>query len=71
MMSQSYDLKKITIPYEWQVMIYKNIHGDEVRTSRSKVIGGWIILNELAFNDNQNSQSMVFVPDPNHQWETQ
>ena len=36
-------------------------------TYRAKVIGGWI-LHSLTEAGGKNSQSMVFIPDPNHDW---
>ena len=38
------------------------------RTFRAKVIGGWIISNEM-YRDSNITSSMVFVPDSLHKWE--
>jgi len=43
------------------------------QTHRAKVIGGWIINQVSVLKDNRGhdqylSDSMVFVPDPNHEW---
>jgi len=53
--------------FEWE-----NIYSDgELFTMRAKVFGGWCILN-TKFEPNEIgnviSESMVFVPDPNHEW---
>ncbi|NTU49532.1 MAG: hypothetical protein HGA87_01315 [Desulfobulbaceae bacterium] len=46
-------------------------------TSRMKVIGGWIVLHKSRRDIEQTyagiiatsiSESMVFIPDPNHEW---
>lgn len=58
------------IPFEWED-IYKNFspNGEFIcGCDRTKVIGGWIVKSTLFLEDN-HSQSMVFVPDPNHNWE--
>lgn len=40
---------------------------------RAKVHGGWILRSFNYTTDNKDvysqSQSMVFIPDPNHEWE--
>jgi len=36
-------------------------------TNRAKVIGGWIIHIGTVANS-FHSQSLVFIPDPNHEW---
>ncbi len=60
--------------FEWERIhnIYIPTTGGS-NTYRVKVIGGWVIncdnytdvINEMPRNI---SQSMVFVPDPNHEW---
>jgi hypothetical protein len=41
-------------------------------TWRAKVIGGWLVNHILNVVPGQNpTESMVFVPDKNHLWETQ
>ena len=38
-------------------------------TYRAKVIGGWLVRNfDVTYNAKSTSESMVFVPDPNHDW---
>jgi hypothetical protein len=54
------------IEFKWE-----KIHIDEhSHSSRAKVIGGWIIhtLTESPIN-NIISESMIFIPDQNHEWE--
>jgi hypothetical protein len=62
--------------FDWQ-RIFKN-HNSGVggtSTARAKVPGGWLINNvtytEVICNGNERniSESMCFVPDPNHEWE--
>lgn len=43
-------------------------------TGRLKVYGGWIVHNHNTYFDSNeyvitSSESMVFVPDPKHEWE--
>lgn len=42
----------------------------EQNTKRMKVFGGWIVLHSdwLVTERYQICESMVFVPDPNHEW---
>ncbi len=51
------------IPFKWEAI--------EETTARAKVIGGWILRSRDV--DECNSAytvlSMVFVPDPKHEWE--
>lgn len=49
------------IPFEWE-NIDDNQYGE---TERAKVFGGWIIYRSV----NQLIISMVFIPDPKHEWE--
>lgn len=56
--------------FEWE-----NIHRREFNdvlnaTTRAKVFGGWV-LHHLLCDENESSQSesMVFIPDPNHEWQ--
>lgn len=46
----------MVIPFEWE-----NLSNGRAR--RAKVIGGWIV-NTWA----DQSEALVFVPDPNHEW---
>lgn len=52
--------------FEWE-MIFKS---DWAKTKRLKVPGGWIILHE-AWDSNCQSESMVFVPEPEHRWQVE
>lgn len=58
--------------FEW-LRIHKIGTADEQNiTLRAKVIGGWIVksvyVKKLKFKE-KRSESLVFVPDPNHEWE--
>lgn len=54
---------------EWENMPNS---GDNNITKRLRVPGGWIMFNQSFsvgyFDDKRNSESMVFVPDPNGEW---
>jgi hypothetical protein len=54
----------LKIPFEWETL--------DKATFRAKVIGGWVILSfyeQVGTNERIQSESMVFIPDPDHQWE--
>jgi hypothetical protein len=59
------------IKFNWQVISGESLDS----TSRAMVIGGWLVsysrtLMFLGENENGSvSETMVFVPDPNHEWE--
>ena len=65
------------IKFKWESISTKLNDVGSGGASRVKVIGGWIVLNEtvLALPATTNmikmscSQSMIFIPDPNHEWE--
>ena len=63
------------IKFEWECLSNKyifNIDGKELKTSRAKVIGGWLILHlqmQLVNGQIVKSESMTFIPDKNHEWE--
>lgn len=46
------------IPFEWEPIAHL--------TDRARVIGGWVLLSSCEVNQ---SESMVFIPDPDHEWE--
>lgn len=54
------------IPFKWEKL--------DAYTSRARVIGGWIVYSGR-LDENVNgtsvalSESMVFISDPNHEWE--
>lgn len=49
------------IDWQWEVL--------DVFTKRAKVIGGWIVQYGSHTNKGSVSESMVFVPDRDHEWE--
>lgn len=59
--------------FEWDT-IDEGYHEDLGSTLRAKVFGGWVIRNtsEKPIEEDSNvyniSESMVFIPDPNHEW---
>lgn len=58
------------LKWEWEKL---GFHSDDgicgVETNRAKVIGGWLV-RTVAWNqpDKAQSESMVFIPDKEHQW---
>ncbi len=57
------------IEFQWKVITW---HEGFSNTSRAKVIGGWLVKNETfdcEVGTYAQSESMVFVPDINHEWE--
>lgn len=64
-MSQSYERKRITIPFKWE-KLQDNANSTIVR---AKVYGGWIVNSFTESPSKKVSEAMVFVPDPNHEWE--
>lgn len=56
-------INKHKITFGWETISEK----DFMETYRSKVIGGWIILN-CSLEQTHIAESMVFVPDPEHLW---
>jgi hypothetical protein len=55
--------------FDWE-KIYSNAGSVVGATYRAKVYGGWIVksfeVNDC--NSETTSESMVFVPDPRHEW---
>lgn len=58
------------INWEWEKLEEKSEDGVYwFATYRAKVFGGWIVRTfDLTHVTNTTSESMVFVPDHNHQW---
>lgn len=54
------------INFQWEEIDRSS--GDFSRTYRAKVFGGWIV-NSWCHNNSGVCESMVFVPDKNHEWE--
>ena len=54
--------------FEWEDLheLSSGIAGNA--TVRAKVFGGWIVHHTWVLNKNEIAESMVFVPDPNHEW---
>jgi hypothetical protein len=53
------------IPFKWEMLdINEN---KNIRTARSKVYGGWLI-NSCIDKQDTCCESMIFIPDPEHQW---
>lgn len=62
--------------FEWEELYFDP--GNELNelTYRAKVFGGWIVKNFTRMMDSRespewiaSSESMVFIPDPEHKWE--
>lgn len=56
--------------FEWEILVNSNTPSLLLFTKRGKVFGGWIVNNINYLNDNNQSisESMVFIPDPEHKW---
>ncbi len=55
--------------FEWEEMASRTSLHSGFRTSRGKVIGGWLVKNLVWHDDaSTQSESMVFVSDVNHEW---
>jgi hypothetical protein len=54
--------------FEWEMIDNNTVDKKHFAiTHRAKVIGGWIVHNATKL-PNVGSESMVFIPDPNHEW---
>lgn len=55
--------------FDWEEIYRKDKGVLDIHTARVKVFGGWIV-NNLTLDEveSNQSESMVFVPDPNHEW---
>lgn len=53
--------------FEWET-IYAS-KGNHHVTTRAKVFGGWLVKHRSIPPNSDLIASMVFVPDPNHEWE--
>lgn len=54
------------IKFDWE-FIGDGLHG-KFSNYRAKVFGGWIV-KEITWNEHDDSISMVFLNDKNHEWE--
>lgn len=62
--------------FEWETLNSYNGNSEGESIRRVKVFGGWIVRNNtisyrLIGQQTTLSESMVFVPDPNHDWEVE
>lgn len=54
------------IPFKWEQIVQS---ADNLSsTYRAKVLGGWII-NNYTYTHEGVCEAMVFISDPNHDWE--
>ncbi len=55
--------------FEWEMLSRNEKHINGCVTERAKVIGGWIVRTICWDGDYQcQSESSVFIPDPEHKW---
>lgn len=55
--------------FEWELLYSKHIDDKNFSyTDRAKVFGGWIVNSRTCVGPRAH-ESMVFVPDANHEWE--
>lgn len=50
--------------FEWECVWEKNEYFDYEEIARAKIFGGWLVTYRV-----DSKCTMVFVPDPNHEWE--
>ena len=50
----------------WETIVYSDFDKDQPINKRLKVFGGWVVRN--LSTSGEVGDSMVFVPDPNHEW---
>jgi len=50
--------------FEWEIIC----EGSQFETCRAKVIGGWVISCYGFLNNELQTDAMVFIPDPSHEW---
>ncbi len=56
--------------FEWEVLLNDSDNFSGFNTLRAKVFGGWVLKNMCWDNEYKvQSESMAFIPDPNHEWE--
>lgn len=55
-------------PRNYEIVRQQENEGGTIFIGRLKVPGGWV-LSEHAVFENSSSNSLVFVPDPNHEWQ--
>src|SRR5437763_1647237 len=57
--------------FEWEVLVnHHDSPSGGFNTLRAKVFGGWVLKHMCWCNENNvQSESSVFIPDPNHEWE--
>lgn len=56
--------------FEWEDLISSIDDSSGFITCRAKVIGGWLVKNLVWDSvDKVQSESLVFLPDPKHEWE--
>lgn len=60
------------IPFDDWECLDATFQGDEVTTWRVKVFGGWVFKEEY-YSDDGNALhcSLLYIPDPNHEWEVE
>lgn len=67
-MSEAYK-PKAKIHFEWECFDQGISSHEPEETSRAKVFGGWLVYAREFHEDGYRACTMVFVPDPNHEWE--
>jgi hypothetical protein len=58
------------IPFEWHSFVKITYRDYTCTTKRAKIKDGWLVLHETINKEmNLMSESMIFISDPEHQWE--
>lgn len=52
--------------FEWKWEVLEN--NPATHTKRSKIVGGWLVHHSTVTTKGNISESMVFVPDRDHEW---
>jgi hypothetical protein len=55
--------------FKWEELSINDTSKLKHSTYRSKVIGGWVLMNNIGLASYGLTQGMVFIPDPEHRWE--
>lgn len=53
---------------DWEILKYSSGNGISRRLARLKVIKGWIVREIFDDSKNVHTETLVFVPDDQHEW---
>lgn len=56
--------------FKYEQLVKYSTQQVEFSASRAKVFGGWVLRNVCYdSHDRTQSESSIFIPDPNHEWD--